>query len=55
MDRFHHLLVAQTLSLGIEQRKDLLFPLLLQILRDEGETIDAVYERNDVAIRTLEV
>lgn len=54
VDRFHNLLVTQTLSLGIEQRKDLLFPLLLRILREEGETIDAIYERNDVAIRTLE-
>ena len=54
MDRFHNLLVTQTLSLGIEQRKDLLFPLLLRILREEGETIDAIYERNDAAIRTLE-
>ena len=54
VDRFGSVLVAQTLSLGMEQRKDLLFPLLVRILRESGETIEALYERNDVRIRELE-
>ena len=32
VDRFHDLLVAQTLSVGMEQRKGLIFPLLAEIL-----------------------
>lgn len=54
VDRFGNILVAQTLSLGMEQRKEMLFRLLIKILREEGETIDALYERNDVRIRELE-
>lgn len=54
VDRFGNILVAQTLSLGMEQRKEMLFRLLVKILREEGETIDALYERNDVRIRELE-
>lgn len=54
VDRFGSVLVTQTLSLGIERLKGLLFPMLVSILRESGETIDGIYERNDVAIRELE-
>lgn len=54
VDRFSNILVAQVLSYGIDIRKDMIFSLLLKIMREAGETIDAVYERNDVAIRELE-
>ncbi len=54
VDRFSNLLVAQTLSVGIERIKDRLFPLLLEVLRADGQTIDGIYERNDAAIRALE-
>ena len=37
VDRFGDILVAQTLSLGIEQRKSLLFPMLARILREDGQ------------------
>lgn len=54
VDRFGSVLVTQTLSLGIERLKDTLFPLLVNILREMGEEIDCLYERNDVAIRAKE-
>jgi len=54
VDKFSDILVTQTLSLGIEQRKDIIFPLLLKVLNDDGQDIKAVYERNDVGIRKLE-
>lgn len=54
VDRFNDLLVTQTLSLGIEKRKALLFPLLVKILREQGEDIKGLYERNDVNIRLKE-
>jgi len=54
VDRFNDILVAQTLSLGIEQRKDEIFPQLLELLRADGQTVRGIYERNDVAIRSLE-
>ncbi len=54
VDRFRNILVAQTLSLGMEKLKPVLFPLLCKILREDGQNIDGIYERNDVAIRELE-
>jgi len=54
VDRFNDILVAQTLSLGIEQRKDEIFPQLLELLRADGQTIRGIYERNDATIRALE-
>ena len=46
--------MTQILSLGIEKRKDILLPLLVRLLREQGEKITGVYERNDVKIRQLE-
>ena len=54
VDRFSEILVTQTLSVGMERLKDLIFPLLVQVLREDGQTIRGIYERNDVAIRALE-
>ena len=54
VDRFESVLVAQVLSLGMERIKGLLFRLLAEVLREDGQEIVGVYERNDVAIRELE-
>ena len=54
VDRFSSILVTQTLSVGMERLKDIIFPLLAEVLRESGERIDGIYERNDVAIRALE-
>ena len=54
VDRFNDLLVTQCLSLGIEVRKEMLFNMLIKILREMGEDIRGLFERNDVKIRRLE-
>ena len=54
VDRFGSVLVTQTLSLGMERIKSRLFPLLAKVLREDGQDIRGIYERNDVAIRELE-
>ena len=54
VDRFESVLVTQTLSLGMERIKSRLFPLLAKVLREDGQDIRGIYERNDVAIRELE-
>ena len=54
VDRFSDILVTQTLSAGMERLKDVIFPLLLEVLRADGQDIRGIYERNDVAIRALE-
>ncbi len=54
VDRFGPVLVAQVLSLGMELRKAEIFSDLVSYLRELGENIDAVYERNDVKLRERE-
>lgn len=54
VDKFHDILVTQTLSLGIEQRKDIIFPLLVKVLEEDGFPIRGIFERNDVKIRERE-
>lgn len=53
-DRFSDILVTQTLSVGIERIKDMLFGLLLETLCADGQTVTGIFERNDAAIRSLE-
>ena len=54
VDKFHDLLSVQVLSVGMERIKDLLLPLLVRILREDGQTVRGVYERNDAALREKE-
>lgn len=54
VDRFNDILVTQTLSLGTEMRKEMLFNMLIKIMREMGQDIRGLYERNDVKIRLLE-
>ena len=54
VDRFENLLVTQTLSVGMERIKGMLFPLFAEILAEDGVQIDGIFERNDVSIRALE-
>ena len=53
-DRFSDILSVQTLSAGMEKIKDIFFPLLLEVLRGDGQNISGIFERNDAAIRALE-
>ena len=54
VDRFENVLSVQVLSLGMERVKDLIFRALVETLAGYGERIDAIYERNDVALREKE-
>ena len=54
VDRFDDVLVVQSMSMGIEVRKALIYRLLVENLRKMGQTVSAIYERGDVATRTLE-
>ena len=54
VDRFGSILVTQTLSVGMEKLKPVLFPILAEVLRADGQTIDGIYERNDEALRAKE-
>lgn len=54
VDRFGDLLVTQTLSVGMDKLKPILFPLIYKVLINDRQIISGIYERNDVAIRELE-
>lgn len=54
VDRFGDVLVAETLSVGMERLKPVVFPLLAEVLAEDGVAIRGIYERNDASTRTLE-
>ena len=54
VDKFHDLLSVQVLSVGMERIKDRLLPRLVRLLREDGQEIRGVYERNDAALREKE-
>lgn len=53
-DKFGPVIVTQTMTLGIEKRKDIIFPALIDSLREYGEEVNVLFERNDVAVRAKE-
>ena len=54
VDKFNDLLSVQVLSVGMERIKGMLIPMLVRILREDGQTIRGVFERNDVTLREKE-
>lgn len=54
VDRFNDIIVTQTLSIGMEKIKNMLFPIIYDVLTKDGQDIKGIFERNDVAIRALE-
>ena len=54
VDCYHDVLVCQVLSFGIERIKDMLYRLLVALLRDDGIEIRGIFERNEASIRELE-
>lgn len=54
VDLFNNILVTQTLSFGMEKLKNIIFPLIVKVIENDGIKIDGIFERNDVAIRELE-
>ena len=54
VDRYEDVLVAQVGTYGMDQRKEMLFPLILDVLRSDGQKIRGIYERADSPARRLE-
>lgn len=54
VDKFNNILVCEVLSLGIEKRKNIIYPLLIEVLKEKEMIINAIYERNDSIIRNKE-
>ena len=54
VDKFHDLLSVQVLSVGMERVKGTLLPMLADILRQDGQAVRGVFERNDASLRDKE-
>lgn len=54
VDRYGQVLVAQIGTTGMEQRREMLYTLLLDVLRESGEDVCALYERCDSPMRLKE-
>ena len=54
VDRYDTILSVQVLSLGMERVKDVVFKALVEVLREMGQEIRGIFERNDVSIRERE-
>ena len=54
VDRFSNLLSVQILSYGMERLRNVIIPLIVKVLRSDGQIIDGVYERSDLNSRALE-
>ncbi|MBQ4375407.1 MAG: rRNA large subunit methyltransferase I, partial [Erysipelotrichales bacterium] len=54
LDRYNDVLVSQISSAGIERRREFLFEEVKKILKEYGEEITCVYERNEIAARLKE-
>ena len=54
VDLYNDILVTQISCAGFEQRREMIYGLLKNVLAEEGIEIHAVYERNDIAAREKE-
>lgn len=54
VDRFENVLVTEVLSLGIDQRRDLIYRLLVEQLAEDGVSVAAIYERSESPLRAKE-
>lgn len=54
VDRYNEILVCQISSYGLDIRKDMLYECLLEVLRQDGQDVKGIYERNDIKVREKE-
>ena len=54
VDRYNDILVTQVSSYGLDVIKDMIYELLLEVLKEDGQDIKGIYERNDIKIRAKE-
>lgn len=54
VDRYNDILVTQVSSFGLDKIKDLIYDILLEVLREDGQDVKGIYERNDINVRAKE-
>lgn len=53
-DRYNEIVVTQISSYGLDQIKDMIYECLLEVLKEDGQDVKGIYERNDIAVRGKE-
>ena len=54
VDRYNDILVTQVSSYGLDIRKDMIYEVLLEVLREDDQDVKGIYERNDIQVRVKE-
>lgn len=54
VDRYEDVLVSECLTVGMERLRPVLLPLIVRVLREDGQDIRGVYERNESKVREKE-
>lgn len=54
VDRYNDILVCQISSYGLDKIKDMIYEILLEVLREDGQDVKGIYERNDIQVRAKE-
>lgn len=54
VDRYNDIIVTQISAYGMEIRKEMIYSLLLEVLKADGQEISGIYERNDIQVRSKE-
>ncbi len=54
VDRYGKVLVAQVGTVGMDRLRPVIYPLLVKVLREAGQDIQGLYERNDAPSRAKE-
>lgn len=54
VDKYEDVLVAQVGTVGMDRLVPLIYPILIEVLRESGHEVTGIYERNDGAMRLKE-
>ena len=54
VDRYNDILVTQISTFGMEKIKDMLYDVLMEVMKENDIKINGIYERNDIAVRSKE-
>ena len=54
VDCYNDILVSQISNTGMEQHKQMIYDILLEVFKENGHIIQAIYERNDIKVREKE-
>lgn len=54
VDRYNGILVSEVASYGTEMHKDAIYQALFKVLKEQGETAEGIYERNEGDLRAKE-